>query len=185
MIFHRKLPAGVALVYHIVSPSGRGYIGVTGHLRLRLWQHLNSETFLGSSLRKYGLDAHEIKILAVLPTEEAFALEERAVLAFGTLAPHGMNLYLGGLGGARALKGRVLPESEREKHRGWRHDEGTKMVIAERAREQWAPFAKPKKNGKPKSPEHRAKLAAHLATMRNDPARLAGLRAIHAMRRVA
>jgi len=93
-----KDPVNRALVYRVTSPSGKSYIGVTSNLNHRLRRHAKNRSHIGNSIRAYGIKNHVTEVLAVLPKEEAFALEQRAIEAFGTLAPNGMNLVSGGLG---------------------------------------------------------------------------------------
>jgi hypothetical protein len=69
-------------VYHIRIKGNdnlnEGYIGVTRHsLSYRLSQHLCSTRPVGEILRKLGKEAIEIKQLAMLPKDEALAMEYR------------------------------------------------------------------------------------------------------------
>lgn len=113
------------LVYHIIFPNGKAYIGVTCNLRSRLWQHKHRvNTLVAQALAKHG--SWMIIILAICDEEYAYALERRAIKIFGTLSPNGYNLVEGGMGGrrvsektrlkmSRAHTGKTLSQESRDK----------------------------------------------------------------------
>ena len=91
-----------ALLYCMVSPTGRRYIGVTNDLVYRLSLHRYGDGFIGRSIKKYGLGSHSVQVLAVGDAKYIFDLEKRAIENFGTLSPKGMNIAEGGQGAGRA-----------------------------------------------------------------------------------
>lgn len=88
-----------AVLYLITSPSGKRYVGVTTNLSHRLWKHEHARSIIGNSLRKYGRSAHTIEVLIETDEDAAYELEKWAIAWYGSLAPAGLNVQIGGFAG--------------------------------------------------------------------------------------
>lgn len=119
----------MAVVYKIVSPSGKAYIGVTENFWQRWLNHRVSDSVVGRSLRKYGGGAHTVEYLAALPIEEAYAFERDAIHQHGTLAPDGLNLVEGGLGSRRPSL--EVRQKMSRSQKGRKHSSETKARMSE------------------------------------------------------
>ena len=110
------------IVYRCTNTqNGKAYIGKSSYPLKDRWRWHCSASRAGSSLllhravRKYGVGAFEVEVVATAETEEALDLLERATIAESeSLAPRGYNLREGGEGG--------------------RHSEDTKAKIGAKAR---------------------------------------------------
>ena len=95
------------LLYQIISPSNKIYIGVTNSFKRRMSEHLSDwknrpqKIALHNSFTKYGYDAHKKEILIKgLPREMAYKIEERLVKSLETTnSKIGLNSRQGGKGG--------------------------------------------------------------------------------------
>jgi group I intron endonuclease len=98
-------------LYRLISPSGKSYIGITSQTTAkRWWKHKNNATHgrgervgsecaaLYDAIRKYGSDNFKVETLVIAEFEYLKELERKVILAFGTKAPNGYNLTLGGEG---------------------------------------------------------------------------------------
>ena len=92
------------VVYKIVSPSGKSYIGVAKRsAQERFKKHcadarLGRKTALCGAIRKYGPDALSVSTLIESTSEYCFDFEIKAIKAYETLHPNGYNLTTGGEG---------------------------------------------------------------------------------------
>jgi hypothetical protein len=136
----------VTYLYQIRLPDGRGYIGVAKRPCVRFTEHSRSGYEIGRAIRKAGKANVSFRVLACGDEEYIYDLEERAVAAFGTRWPSGLNVATGGFGGHEDM----LPEV-REKCRravlGLRRSAETRAKMAAWPR-------------KPMSAQTKAKLAA-------------------------
>lgn len=119
------------LIYVLThKESGRKYVGVTrGSLSARVDKHLRSSSFIGNSLRKYGIEAFTVETIEECESEtKAFEREIFWIDKLRALHPSGFNLSSGGCGGksfesheltrkalSLAGKGRIFSKETREK----------------------------------------------------------------------
>lgn len=142
-----KDPSRRRMVYSISSPTGKVYIGVTNNLSRRIKEHSRNKSAIGASLRKHGIAFHSVRAIAILSAEDAYILEQKAVAAYNTISPNGLNLAVGGEGILRHT-----PESKRkmsEAKAGKKPENGTVERFTE-----WVK--------RPKSEEHRASISSAL-----------------------
>jgi group I intron endonuclease len=103
-------------LYRVTAPSGKAYVGITSQTTAkRWWKHKNNAshgrgvrygsecTALYEAIRKYGCDKFTVETLVIAEFEYLKALEQRAIVAFGTKAPGGYNLTSGGDGALGAV----------------------------------------------------------------------------------
>lgn len=164
-----------ASLYRLTSPSGRQYIGVTTKpLSYRMKEHYHFNTAVGRALRKYG-ESIRGEVLAIGPEEYIYDLENKAISAFGTMAPAGYNLREGGLGGrhtedskqkiSKANKGRIFSEEHRRKigltskGRVFSKESRRKMSEAQKRRYAEGRGSYCHTAGKPLSEEHKRKIS--------------------------
>ncbi len=93
-------------IYKIVNPKGKVYVGMTKHLRQRMYAHAffankGAKNYLANSIRKYGWDGHTCCVLeqvddSLLAEREIFWIKELNTFAY--LNPDGLNLTPGGEG---------------------------------------------------------------------------------------
>ena len=105
------------LLYRLTFPNGKSYIGITsGAVKRRVLRHVSQakegrRSAVSQAIRKYG--TFETVVLAVAGDWSYLCdLEQRAISAFGTLAPNGYNLTLGGEG----VLGVKRTKEQREAH---------------------------------------------------------------------
>ena len=100
-------------LYKLIAPNGKAYIGVTGRtVKIRLAQHVKSDSFIGGALRKYGVENFSVvTVESDLSEEVAFRMEQELVDSHRTLVPSGYNLTGGGRGG------RAMSQEARDKMR--------------------------------------------------------------------
>lgn len=138
-------------LYALTFPNGKKYIGITsGTLRRRVNLH-RSHANTGrpgavyNAIRKYGPRGFEAKPLVVASNWDYLCeLEQKAIAAFGSMAPGGFNLTAGGEG----FRGQTFTPERRAKMsevrkgkgtgprphaRGWSHSDEAKRKIAEAA----------------------------------------------------
>ena len=136
-------------LYALTFPNGKQYIGITsGTLRRRLNLH-RSHANTGrpgavyNAIRKYGSRGFSAKVLvAASDWNYLCELEQKAIVAFGTMSPGGFNLTAGGEGYvgqtftperrahlSEARKGKGV--GPRPHARGWSHTAEAKRKIAE------------------------------------------------------
>lgn len=136
-------------LYSLTFPNGKKYIGITsGALSRRLSLH-KSHAKTGragavyNAIRKYGATGFMAEKLVVASDWEYLCtLEQKAIAAFNTLAPHGYNLTAGGEG----FLGNTYTDEQRARMsevrkgkgvgprphaRGWSHTDEAKRKIAE------------------------------------------------------
>lgn len=139
-------------LYALTFPNGKQYIGITsGTLRRRVNLH-RSHANTGrpgavyNAIRKYGTRGFDAKVLVVVSDWDYLCeLEQKAIAAFGTMAPGGFNLTTGGEGApgqiytperraqmSEARKGKGT--GPRLHARGWSHNDATKRKISEAAK---------------------------------------------------
>lgn len=138
-------------LYALTFPNGKKYIGITsGTLRRRVNLH-RSHANTGrpgavyNAIRKYGAQGFDALPLVVASDWDYLCeLEQKAIAAFGSMAPGGFNLTAGGEGfrGQTFTPERRVKMSEARKGkgtgprphaRGWSHSTEAKRKIAEAA----------------------------------------------------
>ena len=176
-------------LYALTFPNGKQYIGITsGTLRRRVNLH-RSHANTGrpgavyNAIRKYGTRGFDAKVLVVVSDWDYLCeLEQKAIAAFGTMAPGGFNLTTGGEGApgqiytperraqmSAARKGKGV--GPRPHARGWSHTDEAKRKISEagkghavsaetRAKIGVTKLGNLNMKGKTVSPETREKIAA-------------------------
>jgi group I intron endonuclease len=142
-------------VYIVVNRMTlKGYVGITGMGVQKRWQHHQKDANRGSnwalhaSMRKYGIDAFEVHVLAEgLCRTEAIELEKQMIVKHVTRAPSGYNMTDGGDGAvgykhteewkaelSRRYKGRKMPpeavERQRQAMLGWQPTDETRANMA-------------------------------------------------------
>jgi len=124
----------MGIIYMIISPSGKKYIGQTRQCIKKRWmQHINASKkeykdhckVLNKSLRKYGYNNFDIVILAECENEYLDIKELEYINKFNTIVPNGMNIKYGGSNGlhneetktkiSNSLKGREVSYDTRIK----------------------------------------------------------------------
>lgn len=92
-------------LYSLTSPSGKRYIGISSKDAQARWKIHQMRVREGRSqalqqaIRKYGADKFILRTLVIADDWPYLCnLEERAIVAFNTRAPHGYNLTKGGEG---------------------------------------------------------------------------------------
>jgi len=94
-----KAKRTVGIIYKLTSPSGKSYVGQTVQaLQARLGGHrCRSRCFaIGAAIKKYGLKAFLVEVLAInVPIKEIDEVEDAMILEHDTLAPGGYNLVRG------------------------------------------------------------------------------------------
>jgi group I intron endonuclease len=157
-------PPRVFRVYLVTNEkNGKRYVGITSRsVRARWMDHKSrgraSRRYnrpLYNAIAKYGSQAFSVRtIAATISWQRACKSEEECIHEYGTLAPQGYNLTLGGEGNL----GRVVTASQREAIR--QAATGRKVSVETRK------LLSAMRKGKPKSSQHAAKLAA-LCRVRN------------------
>lgn len=144
--------------------TGKGYVGKTiGSAELRWRAHQKDPRcfLIHRAIRKHGIKASSVRVLATAKTESELSdLERKFITELRTLVPHGYNLTQGGDGGVQSEVIR-RKMSVKARIRGRKFEERRKR--SELAKRQgishmMTPEALAKKRA-PKSREHRAKLA--------------------------
>lgn len=169
----------MAIVYratHVVS--GKAYIGFTEReLDVRRAEHLRARgqraaRAFASALKLHGSVAFTWDVLFAHPDRRvALAVEELAIWTYGTTAPTGYNLSLGGESTqhsaatrariSAALQGKPLSEETRRKLSVNNHRRGKKLSAEQ--------CEKLSRKGKPVSQETKAKIAATLRKRAENP----------------
>ena len=169
-------------LYIITSPGGKSYVGVTS--RTAAWRFARHSSnalaggtacrFLTNALRKYGPENFTVRTLVVGSFEYVLGLEQPAIAAFGTMAPHGYNLREGGQNGRMSDETRSkISTLAKERHRkdpglakrhadairGRKHTPETiEKMTRTRATPEWKAKSRAAHLGQIKSEETRAKL---------------------------
>ena len=86
------------IVYQLVSPSNKSYIGVAFDLEKRFKVHSRNRSAIGGAIRKHGAENFVKKTLLVGGPEYCYFMEEIIIDHFGTIAPKGYNMASGGKG---------------------------------------------------------------------------------------
>lgn len=169
----------VAEIYLLQFPSGKNYVGRTKSTAIcRFRAHiiasrkLSNRTAVACAIRKYGSDSVKIKILVQgLGWEDSAIVEINWIKKLGTLASGGYNLTAGGEG----LLNWAPSEATRTK---WRKncrrpkspEHRDHMAQANRCHKKIETQRKAVK-GRPKSKEHRRKLAAQCGWKHTEEAK--------------
>lgn len=122
----------MGVIYKIISPSGKVYVGKTYDLRKRINAHKarvnkGSSIILHNSIRKYGWDAHKLEVIEEVADELLNELEIYWISELKTYCyenPMGLNMTKGG-DGQRST---------------WIHDEKRRKIQSERFSKQGNPF---------------------------------------------
>lgn len=141
----------MAIIYLIVNPKGKIYVGQTNNLYNRLKSHKssaksNKNIILYHSIRKYGWENHVVSILEEIDYElkdarEIFWIKE--LNSFCGLNKMGMNMSLGGAQGnpyswkhdkVRVEKARLRMLGENNHSYGVKQTEANKKIIGDKAR---------------------------------------------------
>lgn len=162
-------------------PTGKQYVGITSEDVIRRWKNhvyysrrkRSYASALGAAIRKYGALAFGIESVGcACCLEDAHALESLLIHQYGTFAPNGYNLTLGGEGRFGFRPSPQSVEQSAVKHRGRpchpntrlaasRFHKGRKRSLEHRARISAA------KKGQPRSEGTKAKLRAYWAERRS------------------
>jgi group I intron endonuclease len=140
---------GIYLLKH--RASGRCYVGQSIDIDARLSGHARGRSgsgIVGSAIAKYGWTAFDATVLQLCSRDALDTAEQNWISRMASMSPAGYNLTNGG------QKYKQVTDDVRAKISEATRLGLTAEVIAKRAA---------KLRGKPKSPEHRAKLAAVLA----------------------
>ena len=141
----------MGIIYKIISPSNKVYIGKTYDLRKRINCHKSYARkgrgkILHNSIRKYGWEAHHLEVLeniddSILNDREMYYIEKYNSYYLNN--PDGMNMTLGGEG----QRSTWMHDTERRKKQselfkgpgspfyGKHHTDETKKILANKARE--------------------------------------------------
>ena len=79
-------------LYCITLPDGRAYIGAAKNPKTRFVEHCRGKFFIGKEIRKVGKENAALQILACGKRDYIFELEEKAIAAFKTRWPNGLNI---------------------------------------------------------------------------------------------
>jgi len=95
-------------IYKITSPSGKIYIGQSVNVLSRKSRYVNlhceKQIILYRSLKKYGWDEHDFKIIRECSRDELNKLERYYIKQYNTFnSEHGMNLTNGGDAASREI----------------------------------------------------------------------------------
>ena len=82
-------------LYKILLSDGRSYIGVSKNVADRFKAHRRALSEIGAVLRR---QSAEVTILVCGHKEYIYDLEKKAIAAFKTRHPHGLNVAEGGIG---------------------------------------------------------------------------------------
>jgi hypothetical protein len=85
-------------LYQITLPDGRAYIGVSKNLPRRIQHHSRTASQIGEAIRQVGLENVSFRTLVRGSRDYIYALESKAIQAFNTRWPHGLNISTGGFG---------------------------------------------------------------------------------------
>ncbi len=159
--------------------SGKRYVGITSGSVERRWRwHItDSKRRTGSALwaaiRKYDAPAFSTEAIACSGTLSGILDTERLLIAqYGTFAPHGYNLTLGGEGAVGVKHSAESVERSAAKHRGKPCHPNTRLAASAYHR------------GRPKSPETRRRIALGQIGKSRTEAMKAKLRTYWAERRL-
>ena len=149
------------------------YVGQTTILfKYRFKQHIKSNSVIGKTLRKYGIDNFDKILIEDVPEEKLNELEIEYIQKYNSVYPNGYNLTFGGEGGklseetkkkmSEAKKGKHLSEEHKRKIgeanklslKGNHLSEETKRKISEAISGENNPMY-----GKHHSEEHKEKLS--------------------------
>jgi len=170
----------MACLYMITAPSGKSYIGYSSRsAQSRFSEHVanalacRTSSVLHASIRKYGPDKMRVREIVVGDEDYCFDLEHSAILAFGTMIPHGYNM----IGGGAGLK--AMPKSVRVRRAATLKktmakpefkEKQSKMLASRYANTDSAQKISRSLREFYSRPENRLKAIAALELIRNDPA---------------
>ena len=84
-------------LYQLTLPDGQQYLGVTKDVRRRFCRHCcNLRTLLGREIQRQG--APTLRVLVAGHRDFIYELEAKAIAAFNTRVPNGLNVSAGGYG---------------------------------------------------------------------------------------
>ena len=151
--------------------TGKMYVGQSKHLRRRFARHKRDAMkdpdcngYISRAIAKHGPDAFEFMILVVCPFGGYLNdLERNAIASYGTLAPAGYNLSLGGFGGSRWSE---EAKARRRAKPAW--NKGIPQSEEAKRKQSISMMGKPSpQKGKPRTSEEKAKQSA---AMKGRPA---------------
>lgn len=139
----------MGVIYKIVNPKGKMYVGKTYNLKHRIASHKcatkkGRNIILHNSIKKYGWENHLLEVIEIVPDE---LLNEREIFWIATLEtycyknPMGMNMTLGADGQRttwmhdieRRKKMSEMFMGENSPFYGRKHTEENKRIIGEKA----------------------------------------------------
>jgi hypothetical protein len=89
----------IFFLYRIILPDGRMYFGVAKNPQRRFVEHRRRPYVIGQEIRKSKSEDVKYEILVCGESQYIFELETKAVAAFNTRWPAGLNVAVGGSGG--------------------------------------------------------------------------------------
>jgi group I intron endonuclease len=150
-------------IYMITGPNGKRYVGLTKtSAKKRLNQHHlyarnGLKTALYNAMRAHGTKAFSISVLTeCVDAREAIACERGLIAQYGTMAPNGYNLTIGGERGAGYT---LSPEHKAKIAKTW---PGRKHTMESRAKMRQAAL------GRKRSPEAIAKAVETMARISEE-----------------
>jgi group I intron endonuclease len=89
----------MGVIYKLTSPSGKSYIGQTIYFERRMKQHFQTKCsgcpYIKNAIKKYGSLIQQ-EILLEVDNNFLDFYEQKFIIAYNTLYPHGYNLKTGG-----------------------------------------------------------------------------------------
>lgn len=171
----------VCSLYRITLPDGRAYIGAAKKPNVRFVEHCRGKYLIGESIRVAGKENVSFQVLASGEQDYIFDLEGRAVEAFGTRWPQGLNVASGGYGGRDHLP--HIRERISERCRGPKSDEARANIAKGRRGIRLSAETRTKialaNIGKKKSLETRAKISAAMIGHVKSSEAIANMSAAH------
>jgi len=177
-------------LYKLRFPNGKEYIGITKRtVGVRFAQHVNfarssaKPCAVHRAINKYGADAVEVETLLVADMKYLNVIEVAAIEAFGTKAPSGYNLTIGGEGT------RGMDAETRAKmgiaNKGKKASAETKLRMSDARKAMPPPSIETRAKigarfkGKTLSDEHKEKIGAAQRGVAKSESHLAAIRAVH------
>lgn len=126
------------VIYKIVSPTGKVYIGKTVNFSSRMScykrNHTPGQHLLGASISKYGWESHQVEILEEVDVEILNELEKKYIKELNTFTynnPLGLNLTEGGDGSIGRKDSKEVREKRANSNRGKKRSDESRRVMSE------------------------------------------------------